>query len=107
MVEKEKKAEQPTKEYEVTIMDRTFLTVFPRLREEQRQVVVTYVYADFPPRAVTIDLRNLFAEAQFEAERQIVAKSGDLFKKYVGEESKTIREDIEKALVFKPEVITV
>jgi len=80
----EKKVERP-KPIEVTIIDRTTITTYPRIGEAFRTVMVTYQALDLPP--VTIHI----PEAEWSPE----------------EEAKRIREDIERRLKAKPEVIKV
>jgi len=106
--EKEEKKEKKKEEkFEVTILDRTFIEVFPRLRERHAQVLVTYTYADFPPRTVTIDLFDLFKEKQVIAEVQIKERKGPFWEKYKEAEAKALREDVKALILVKPEVITI
>lgn len=100
-------SKEKKEEYEVTILDRTFLSVFPRLREEHRQVLVTYTYEANPPWTVTLDLFEIFKEKQKDAEKEIRAKAGKLYEQYIQAEKEAIRKDIEQRLSFKPETIKV
>jgi len=93
--------------YKVEILSQDFISVFPRLREEHRQVLVTYSYAELPPATITIDLFELFKEDQFVAADQIRARKGPFFEKFLEARAKAIREDIERRLIFKPETIEV
>jgi len=94
-------------QYEVKILAEDFYSIFPRIREEHRNVAVTYVYADFPPATIVIDLYQIFKEDQFRAEDQIRKKEGTLYEKYVEERAKRIREDIKERIVRVPEEIIV
>ena len=105
--EKAKEEAKEEEKREVTILSRTFLTVYPRLREPHRLVHVAYMYNDYPPRVIEIDLWEHFKEKQEEAEKQIKKGEGDLAKKYFEIERKAIRKDLEELLKAKPEVITV
>ena len=80
---KEEKKEEP--KYEVEILDRTEVTTFPKLREPFVSVIVTYVTPNLPPSTITIP------KAEYSKEL----------------EAKLIREDIERRLAFKAEVIKV
>ena len=108
MAEKEKKEEKKEEEkLEITILSRDFLTVFPKLREPHKLVHVTYLYDDYPPRTIEIDLFEIFKEEQEKAEKEIRAKSGDLAKKYFEIEKERIKEDLETLLKAKPETIEI
>jgi len=102
-----KEPEKREKIYEVTILDRTFISVYPKLAEEHRQSLVTYTTEELTPGTVTLDLFELFGERQKEAETQIKAREGDLWKKYLEEEKKAIRKDIEARIAIKPEIYKV
>jgi len=73
------------KEYEVTILSRREITVYPRVGEEVKQLLITYVAAGLPPETITID------KEKWTLERE---------KAY-------IRERIEKRLKEKPETYKV
>jgi len=103
--EEEKKKEEA--KYAVDIISRDFISVYPKLREEHRQVLVTYETEELPPATVTIDLFNLFKEKQFEAEKQIKERKGPLAEEYFTVEKKKIREDIETRVAFVPERVVV
>ena len=77
-------AEEP-KKLEVTITDERTITTYPKLGEAAETVVLTYRHGDLPPRTVFIPKKEDTPENR----------------------AKIIREDIEKALAFKPEKITV
>jgi len=91
-------------EVEVTILDRTFITTYPRLRQAVRTSITTYLAPDMPPRTVRINLTELFGEQVEEAEQQIKAGAGDLWGKFKAVEDKAIAEDIKAFRAFKPEV---
>jgi CRISPR/Cas system CMR-associated protein Cmr1 (group 7 of RAMP superfamily) len=105
----EKKEEKESKEeYEVTILSRNFFSLFPKIAEKHENVSVLYVYADYPPSTVIIDLFKEFgAEKQEEVKEQISKEKGPLFEKYLEIEKKAIREDIEKRVLMKPKVVKV
>lgn len=73
------------REYEVTILSRDQVSIFPKVGEEVKQLLVTYVGAGLPPATVTID-KEKYTE--------------DL-------EKKLIRADIERRQKRKPTVIKV
>lgn len=73
------------KEYNVTILSRTTITVYPKLGEAKEQVIVTYVAAGLPPRSITVPKE----EYSLEKEKEL------------------IRKDIEERLKTKPEVYKV
>jgi len=77
--------EEKPKPIEVTVIDRTTITTYPRIGEAFRTVMVTYQALDLPPATINIP------EAEWSPE----------------EEAKLIREDIERRLKAKPEVIKV
>jgi len=72
-------------EYEVTIIGREEITVFPRLREAVRVMMVTYVAAGLPPDTVEIPVEEYSPELEKEV----------------------IRKRIEERLKFKPETYKV
>jgi len=72
-------------EYEVTIIGREEITVFPRLREAVRVKMVTYVAAGLPPATIEIPVEEYTEEREKEL----------------------IRADIERRLKFKPETYKV
>jgi len=72
-------------EYEVTIIGREEVTVFPRLREAVRVRMVTYVGAGLPPATIEIPVEEYTPE----------------------KEKELIREDIKRRLAFKPETYKV
>jgi len=72
-------------EYEVTILGREEITIFPRLREAVRIKAVTYVAAGLPPETVRIPLE----EYSLERERELIL------------------EDIKRRLERKPETYRV
>jgi len=76
----EKKAE-----IEVTIIDRSEITTYPRLREPVQTIAVTYLAPDMPPRTIFIP------KAEWTKEKEL----------------ELIREDIKKYKAFKPEVVRV
>ena len=73
------------KEYDVTILDRSEITVYPKLGEKQVQVMITYVAAGLPPKTIIIPKE----EYSLEKEKEL------------------IRKDIEERLKKKPEVYRV
>ena len=73
------------KEYDVTILDRSEVTVYPKLGEKQVQVMITYVAAGLPPKTIIIPKE----EYSLEKEKEL------------------IRKDIEERLKKKPEVYKV
>jgi len=103
--EKAKEEKQEEERKEVTILNRAFMTVYPKLREPHKLVHVAYTYKDYPPRVVEIDLYEHFKDKQEEAEKQILKGEGDLAKKYFELERKAIKEDLEAMLKQKPETI--
>jgi len=72
-------------EYEVTIIGREEVTVFPRLREAVRVYMITYVAAGLPPATIEIPVEEYTEEREKEL----------------------IRADIERRLKFKPETYKV
>jgi len=104
--EKREEVKEEVKPVEVEVT-RDFISVFPKIREEHRQVLVTYTYKDWPPATVTVDLFDLFKEKQKEAEEQILKREGDLYKAYLEVEAKTIRQDIKRREAIIPEVIKI
>jgi len=105
MAEKKEKLEE--REYKVEIVRRNFITVYPRLREKHWQVISVYREEALPTGSVTIDLYELFKDKQEDAVKQIRARKGPLFERYLREEAKFIRADIEERLAERPEVVTV
>jgi len=91
-------------EVEVTILDRSIITTYPRLREAARTAVVTYLAPNMPARTVRIPLTELFGEKEEQAEKEIAAKKGDLYAKYIEAEDKAIQDDIRAYKAYKPEV---
>jgi len=73
------------KEYDVTVLKRTEVTIYPKLGEQQVQVMITYVAAGLPPRTIIIPKE----EYSLEKEKEL------------------IRKDIEERLKEKPEVYKV
>jgi len=101
---KEKKEER---KYKVEVVSRDIISVYPRLGEEHKQVIVVYREEKLPTSSITIDLFDLFKEKQFDAASQIEKREGPLWKEYRKVESKLLREDIERRLLRKPEIITI
>jgi len=77
--------ERKEEKIEVEILSRTEVTTFPKLRQPLVQYVITYAAAGLPPATIWIP------KAEWSKE----------------EEAKRIREDIEKRLKVKPEIIKV
>jgi len=73
------------KEYEVTVLSRREITIYPRVGEELKQLLITYVAAGLPPETITIDKEKWTLE----------------------KEKAYIRERIEKRLKEKPETYKV
>ena len=73
------------KKYNVTILSRDTITVFPSLNEKKEVILVTYVAAGLPPRTI-----------QIPKEEYTIEKEKEL-----------IRKDIESRLKAKPESYTV
>jgi len=73
------------KQYDVTVLSREEVTTFPKIAQPVVNVLVTYVAAGLPPATVTIPKDEWDPEL----------------------EKKTIREDIERRLKFKPETYRV
>mgnify|MGYP000049960626 CR=1 FL=1 len=94
----------PEEEKEVTIIDRDFVTTYPTLREPHLVCLVTYTYEDRPARVVEVDLTALFGERAEEAKKQIEARQGDLWAKYLEAEAEAIRKDITSYEARRPEV---
>jgi len=103
MSEEEKEEE---KKYKVEIIARDLISVYPKLKEEHKQVIVTYRYNELPTRAITIDLFEHFKEKQEEVAKAIEERKGDLWQKYLELEKKLIKEDIERAKAARPETYT-
>jgi len=53
-------------EIEVTILSRTTITVYPRLREAKEVVMVTYTAPGIPPRTLNIPKEEWTAEHELE-----------------------------------------
>lgn len=103
--EEEEEQKEQQQGIRVTLLRRDFISIFPRVREEHRQVIVVFDAPDIGPTTVTIDLFDLFAEKQFEAEKQIIAKEGNLYKKYLEEEKKAMKAHIEALAKVVPEEV--
>jgi len=71
--------------YEVTVIRRRDITVYPKIRQPLRVRLVTYSAAGLPPRTLSIPKE----EWTLEREKQLV------------------RRDIERRLKIRPEVYTV
>ena len=48
-------AKKDEQTYEVTILSRREISVFPKLGEEVKQLLITYIGQGLPPNTVTID----------------------------------------------------
>jgi len=92
---------------EVTIIDRATYLISPRLGVEQTMVDVTYLYADRPPRTITISMPEIDPKAIDEFKTQLLAGTGPLFETYFKKEKVKIREDIEKWKPPAPVTITI
>jgi len=79
------KEEEEKPEYEVEILAREEITTFPKLRQPVVNIIVTYAAAGLPPASITIPKDKYSKEL----------------------EAKLIREDIQRRLAFKPEIIKV
>lgn len=73
------------KEYNVTVLSRREISVFPKVGTEVKQLLITYVAAGLPPHTITIEKK----------------KHTTLLEKA------EIRKSIEKRLTEKPESFTV
>jgi len=73
------------KEYDVTVLNRSEVTVYPKLGEKAVQIMITYVAAGLPPKTIIIPKE----EYSLEKEKEL------------------IRKDIEERLKTKPEVYKV
>ena len=105
--EKAKEGAEEEEKRKVTILSRTFMTVYPRLREAHKLVHVAYMYEDYPPRVIEIDLFEHFKDKQDEVERQVLEGKGELAEKYFEIEREAIKKDLEEMLKQKPEVVEV
>jgi len=103
--EEEKKEEE--KKYEVTILDETVITTYPKLKLPYHQVAVTYSTPEIPPRTIFIPFEEVEPEEPEEARKQFLAKEGPLYEKYLEIRARKLREDIEAYLKAPPAVILV
>jgi len=103
----EGKEEKEEEKQQVEIVSRDIIDTYPKLRELHRQVAVTYRHELVGPRTVFIDLYELFKDKQDDAVAEITLRSGKLFEKYMQEERKRIKEDLERELGKKPETYTI
>ena len=78
-------AEKEKPKLEVTILDEREIVTYPKIGEEARTTVLTYRFGDIPPRTLFIP-----------KEEDTPTKRAAL-----------IRQDIDKALAFKPKKIKV
>jgi len=78
-------SKEEKKTYNVTILARREITVYPKIGQEAKQIAVTYVAAGLPPSTIYIPKEKYTKDY----------------------EKKLIREDIEKRLAQRPEQITV
>jgi len=92
---------------EVTIISRDITRTWPRMNEMHYEVIVTYSTKDLVPAIVTIDLYEHFGDKQEEAAKQIAARKGPLWEKYLAIEKETIRKDIELRKAYMPETYTI
>jgi len=104
---KQAEGKEEEEKEEVQIIGEDIITIYPRIAEPHRQVIITYRAKELPTRAITIDLFDLFKEAQEEAVKEIAKREGTLWERYKEHRAKRIKEDIERARVFKPERIIV
>ena len=73
------------KEYEVTILSRREITVYPEPNKPVKQILVTYVTPGLPPSTITIDKSKWTPD----------------------NEKRLIRADIEERMKWKPETYKV
>lgn len=73
---KEEKKEEK-KGIEITIVDRTEVTTYPKLKTPVVNVMITYVAGEYPPRTVTIPKK----EYNKEKEKAVIRKDIESIKK--------------------------
>uniref|UniRef100_A0A6H1ZXS7 Uncharacterized protein n=1 Tax=viral metagenome TaxID=1070528 RepID=A0A6H1ZXS7_9ZZZZ len=78
-------AKPEKREFNVTVLNRREITIWPKVGQEVKQLLVTYVAAGLPPHTLTFDKLKYSKEL----------------------EKKTIRLNIEARLKEKPESFTV
>lgn len=78
-------SESPGEEYEVTVLRRQEISVYPKLGQEVKKLMITYTAAGLPPATITMD------KDKHTPEKEKVA----------------IRADIETRLKEKPETFKV
>jgi len=105
--EEEGEEEEEKEQMEVTLLDETVVTTYPKLRVPYHQVAVTYSTPEVPPRTIFIPFEDVYKEDPEEARRQFLAKEGPHYEKYLEIRARRIREDIEAFLKAPPVTILV
>ena len=97
-------AERVDKE-EVIVIDERIVTTYPAVDKPFYTAIVTYKYTDPVPRTLFLPLSDIAKGREAELFKQINDKKGDFYKAYLQYRAKKIKEDLEGAGAFKPEVV--
>ena len=93
---------------DVEILDERILEIFRGPQPPHHQIAVTYQPVGVPiPRTLWVLAEEIFPEEAEEFLKQLAAKEGPLYTKWLDIRAAKIREDIEQEKVFKPEKVTV
>jgi len=103
----QEEAKPEEKRYEVTILDETLITTYPKVKVPYFQIAVTYSTPEIPPRTIFIPLEKVEKGKEDEVRIQFIKKEGPLYEKYKEIRNKEVRKDIEEYLKKPPEVVLV
>ena len=90
---------------EIVVIDERIVTTYPQLGKAAYTAIVTYRRGSEMPRTLFIPLSEASKGKEADVFKQYNDKKGDLYKAYLQYRSKKIREDLEGAGAFKPEVV--
>jgi len=90
---------------EATIIDERIAVTYPRLNVPAYTAIVTYQAQDPVPRTLFIPLDDISPGKGEQVRGEIDKRSGGLYKRYLEVRATRIREDLERAGAFRPEVL--
>jgi len=93
------------KPVEATIIDERIAVTYPRLNVPAYTAIVTYQAQDPVPRTLFIPLGEVAPGREADLRGEIDKRSGTLYKRYLEVRATRIREDLERAGAFRPEVL--
>jgi len=95
----------PKEGVEVNIIDERVTVTYPKLNVPAYTAIITYQTGTMVPRTIFVPLSDVAPDKEDQLRRELDQRKGDLYKKYLETRAKRIKEDLQKAVAFKPETL--